>query len=194
MSDFWIVRHRPWARLEPGGHRWTPELATKNPSAEALKLMEPLSWAGWKPLQFPTEFGDLIWLTYRAGAQLMEGMKYSKGSWDFLFFYPEPGQLRERLAVLGREAKVPPGPLGEIRRFVALYEAAYQERTEWVQVTESVDDTEDETKDDDAIEEPQEVTELLGEEVVWGDPELMRRKTRPIPGEFHREPVIILHP
>jgi hypothetical protein len=156
--------------------------------------MEPLSWAGWKPLQFPTELGDLIWLTYHAGAELMDGMRYSKGSSECIYFYPDPVKLRERLAVLEREAKVPPGLLGEIRRFVALYEAAYQEPTEWVQVTESVDDTEDETKDDDAIEEPQEVTEPLGEEVVWGDPELMRLKARPVPGEFHREPVIILHP
>jgi hypothetical protein len=144
--------------------------------------------------KFPNTLGDLIWLPYKVGAQLMQGMRYSQSSWGFLFFYPEPGQLRERLAVLEREANIAPGPIGEIRRFVALYEAAYKEPTNWVQVTESVDDTEDETEDDDVIEEPQEVAESLGDEVVWGDPELMRRKTRPVPGDFHREPVIILHP
>jgi len=174
--------------------------------------MQPLNWPGWSPFSFPTHLGDLAWLSYRTGAQLMEGMKCSKDSTaghSFLYFYPEPEELRERLAALEREPEplvaleregtIRAGSLEELKRFVALYELAFAERTEWEQVMENVDLADhhlrDETKDDDAIVEPQEnVTELLGQEVQWGDPTLMASKFRPVPGEFHREPTIILHP
>jgi hypothetical protein len=143
----------------------------------------------------------------------MEGMKCSKDSLpqghSFLYFYPEPEELRERLAALEREPEqlaaleregtIRAGSLEELKRFVALYELAFAERIEWKQVMEDVDLADhhlrDETQFDDAIVEPQEnVTELLGQEVQWGDPKLMAPKFRPVPGEFHREPTIILHP
>jgi hypothetical protein len=179
--------------LEPNAHRWTPELGTKAPSAEAMKLMQVTTDevdASIETDAYPNELGDLIWLPYKQGAALMNGMKYvdcCSFGFRFLYFYPEPAQLLERLAALEQEGKAH----DDVRRFVALYELACKEATPWEQETESAE-PEDETED--AIEEPQEVDELLGEKVEFGDPNLMAPSRRPVPGDFHREPVIILHP
>jgi len=216
MHDFWIVRMRPWA--PPGRLPGHEKGGGKAPNAEALKLLEDdrrgISCTHLEGERaFPNHFGDLIYLTFQDGAALMEGMRYSKEE-DAYYFYPEPEELRKRFADLAEEEvrkfqelseqiklgkPLPENTrildLGEIERFVALYEAAFKDKTDWEQVCENadLDPNYDETKDDDASEEDWEATELVGEEVTWGDPKLMAPKRRPVPGEFHREPVIILH-
>jgi hypothetical protein len=118
--------------------------------------------------------------------------------------------LRERLAALEkepepllaleREGKIPPDPVGEITRFIALYELAFAERTEWRQEMINEDFAEyaglpprDDLKDDAIVEPQKNVTAPVDEEVSWRDPALTATKFIPVPGRRHREPCLILH-
>jgi hypothetical protein len=181
----------------------------KTPNADALKLLEAApdllaevpSLPPSEPA-FPNEFGDLIYLHYNAGSELMEGMKYSPAE-DCYYFYSEPEELLKRLADLKKRAELKePGVrtlnLKEIERFVALYKAAFKDKTDWEPISdELLPPRHDELiiDEDDALKEDLQITiELVGEELIWGDPKVLGPlKQKPAGGEFHREPVIVLH-
>jgi hypothetical protein len=161
---------------------------------------------------------------------LFEGMQFDE--WllgggeteQFLVFYlyPEPADLRKRLAALeadpspimeavnewyslpqeqGRDrSHLIPLMLNEMRDFVDCYEKAFADKTEWKPVYRRLFDEEDKEQIEiDSAPPPDadapsnsEAGEGLG--VEWGDPSLMKQacKYEKTPSGTHREPYIIL--
>jgi len=119
----------------------------------------------------------------------MTGLKYATDEYGYsIYFYPEPEELRKRLAEL-KQAGLGGVDLKKIERFVAIYEAALMDTAGWVSEADP-----DPAEVDDVIEDNSIATELVGEELVWGDPKVLGpMKRRPPTGDWHREPVIIFH-
>ena len=212
LHDYWIVNMPSWAA--PGDLPGRENGGGKTPSAEALKLLKDDSNAipGTQG-EFPNKYGDLIYLRHHDGAVLMNGQRFRKNlAGEILYFYPRPEELHTRLAALQDDGTV---NLGEIKRFVLLYEAAFKEKSDWNQVyakAEIVDefitkqwegmdgDFEDHEPlflreadvTDGAVEDPEEPMEPVGVEVKWGDPDLTGPDYLPVPDQFDREPCILL--
>ena len=169
-----------------------------------------------------------------SGQVLFDGMKRSKShfkGFTFTYLYPEPAELRQRIAELedplspaiaelrerisALDASVPPaivevrtqakqtGSLDEMKHFVDCYEKAFAEKTEWERVRRAVDEegmldaridgeTDSTASGADAAPSAGDSDSLPGEPAEWGDPSLMKPKYEHAPGEWHREPYIVL--
>lgn len=133
------------------------------------------------------------------------------------YFYPEPAELRQRLAALqtdptpiieelkGRDHL--PEVLQKMREFVDCYEKAFANKTEWKQVYRRLFEEEEKEReqadlaidsapppDADNPSSSEDGESFGGQSVEWGDPSLMKetRKFEKTPSGKHRDPYIIL--
>jgi len=161
------------------------------------------------------------------GGALFDGMPDIKEQLDEQgyfghYFYPEPFELRQRLAAIEADpseiaakiaelqSKYPhdrfadtSARLAAMREFVDCYENAFADKTEWEPVFSVVFDAEDDTEDDlldeecllpgEAPEPPGAPEQPAGEPVEWGDPALTATVRRKVPSKYpHRYPYIVL--
>jgi len=129
------------------------------------------------------------------------------------YFYPEPAELRQRLAALQAD----PAPIIEklkgwghlpevlqkMREFVDCYEKAFANKTEWKPVYRRLFEEEEKEREeaDIAIDsapppdaEGEDGESYGGQSVEWGDPSLTKEtcKREKTPSGKHRAPYIIL--
>jgi len=169
---------------------------------------------------------DASWMKAWYSNTLFDKMECFPEEFDdgavLVYFYPEPADLRKRLAVLERDRapiikslrewysspeerklldvdKKVPWVLAQMRRFVDCYEQAFASKTEWEPVYRFAKEP-----DDDVDCMPCEVNMptnyasmpageiLVGEPVQWGGRELTERPLEKAPCRRHRQPYIIL--
>lgn len=137
------------------------------------------------------------------------------------FFYPEPGDLRQRLSTLEADpspileavknwyscervsaedcARIVSRVLEEMRQFVRYYEEGVAKKTDWRPwmrpITNAADDVTIHMQEEDEanLGQPDDSSIDAGEfDVMFGDPDLMAEQLECVDGDQHRKPYITL--